>query len=106
MERDARMLSSQGIDAAQLHMLARTSTGALSHFFEHDPAGIGIASYALRTLSLFAFALLGGRLVSSLLLGVLRLNSFVLLTAGSVLTTVALIVSFTTNRKSTRLNSS
>jgi fucose permease len=97
MERDALMLSSQGIDAAQLQTLARTSSGALSHFFEQDPAGIGIASYALRTLSLFAFALLGGRLVSSLLLGVFRLNSFVLLTAGSVLTTVALIVSFTTN---------
>ncbi len=97
LERDAQMLSSQGIDAKQLQTLARTSTGALSHFFEQDPAGIGISSYALRTLSLFAFALLGGRLVSSLLLGVFRLNSFVLLTAGSVLTTVALIVSFTTN---------
>jgi len=97
LERDAQMLSSQGIDAKQLQTLARTSTGALSHFFEQDPAGIGISSYALRTLSLFAFALLGGRLVSSLLLGVFRLNSFVLLTAGSVLTTVALIISFTTN---------
>ena len=97
MERDTRMLSSQGINAGQLQTLARTSTDALSRFFEQDPVGIGIAGYALRTLSFFAFALLGGRLVSSLLLGVFRINSFLLLTAGSVLTTLALIVSFTTS---------
>ena len=65
-----------------------------------DAAGIGIATYALRTLAFFAFALLTGRLVSSLLLGVFRINSFVLLTAGSALTTLALIVSFTTSTPS------
>lgn len=95
MERDARMLSSQGLDAAQLQALARTSADGLSNFFEKDPAGQAVVSYALRTLTLFAFALLAGRLVSSLLLGLKRVNSFVLLTAGSLLTTVALIVSFT-----------
>ena len=100
MERDPRMLSSQGLNPAQLQQLARTSTDALNRFFEQDPVGIGIATYALRTLAFFAFALLTGRLVSSLLLGVLRVNSFVLLTAGSVLTTLALIVSFTTSNPS------
>jgi fucose permease len=96
MERDARMLSSQGVDPAQLQALARTSTDALNRFFEQDQAGVAIATYALQTLAFFAFALLAGRLVSSLLLGVFRMNSFVLLTAGSVLTTLALIVAFTT----------
>jgi fucose permease len=100
MERDSRMLSSQGLNPAQLQQLARTSTDTLNRFFEQDPVGIGIATYALRTLAFFAFALLTGRLVSSLLLGVLRVNSFVLLTAGSVLTTLALIVSFTTSNPS------
>jgi fucose permease len=97
MERDARMLSSQGVEPAQLQALARTSTDTLNRFFEQDQAGVAIATYALQTLAFFAFALLAGRLVSSLLLGVLRINSFVLLTAGSVLTALALIVAFTTS---------
>jgi fucose permease len=100
MERDVPMLTSQGLDPSRLQALGLNSSEALNHFFEQDPVGVGIATYALRTLSLFAFALLAGRLVSSLLLGVFRVNSFLLLTAGSVLTTLALIVSFTTSSHS------
>jgi fucose permease len=100
MERDGRILSGLGLDPAHLQALSRTSPDALSNFFEKDPAGQAVAAYALGTLSLFAFALLAGRLVSSLLLGLKRVNSFVLLTAGSVLATVALIISFTASSPS------
>ena len=100
MERDVPMLSSQGLDPSRLHSLGLNSSEALNHFFEQDPVGVGIATYALQTLAFFAFALLAGRLVSSLLLGVFRINSFLLLTAGSLLTTLALIVSFTTSSHS------
>jgi fucose permease len=94
MERDARLLAGQGLDAARLQQLARAAPDSLNRFFEADPTGVGVATYALRTLSIFAFALLAGRLVSSLLLTLLRVNSFILLTAGSALTTVALFVAF------------
>jgi fucose permease len=40
-------------------------------------------------------ALLVGRLVSSVLLGVFHVNSFLLMTAGSLLTTISLIVALT-----------
>ena len=40
-------------------------------------------------------ALLVGRLVSSFVLGILRINSFLLITAGSLLTTISLLVAFT-----------
>jgi MFS transporter, FHS family, L-fucose permease len=98
MERDAQLLSSQGLDATQL---ARMSPAALSRFFENNLAGYAVARYALRTLTLFAMALLAGRLVSSLLLGVFRVNSFRLMTAGSLLTTIALIVAFTASTAGT-----
>jgi MFS family permease len=98
MERDAQLLSSQGLDATQL---ARMSPAALSRFFENNLAGYAVARYALRTLTLFAMALLAGRLVSSLLLGVFRVNSFLLMTAGSLLTTIALIVAFTASTAGT-----
>jgi len=97
MERDARILAAQGIGPAQLKQIADASSGAASTFFEQDPVGVGIASFALQSLSLFAIALLAGRLVSAFLLGVIRMNSFVLLTAGSVLTTIALAIAFTTS---------
>lgn len=92
MERDANLLAGYGLDPARLQGLA---PAALSQFFETDPAGILVVNYALSTLSFFAFALLAGRLVSSFLLGGSRVNSFVLLTAGSLLTTAGLVVSFT-----------
>jgi len=98
MERDANILASQGVTAAHLEAM---SPDALNRFFEADPIGVGIAGYALRTLSLFATALLIGRLVSSLLLGVVRVNSVLLMTAGSLLTTVSLLIAFTASSSST-----
>jgi fucose permease len=95
MERDARILASQGLAPAQLQELTRASTATLNSFFEQNPVGVGIASYALSTFSFFAFALLAGRLVSSVLLGILRVNSFVLVTIGSAITTVSLLGAFT-----------
>lgn len=101
MERDARILASEGLNTAQLQEIAHTSPESLSRFFEQNPAGIAVATFALRTLSLFAFALLAGRLVSSLLLGVLRVNSFLLLTVGSLLTALSLIIAFTASTPET-----
>jgi fucose permease len=101
MERDASILASQGVTAAHLEGMSRMSPDVLNRFFEADPIGVGIAGYALRTLSLFATALLIGRLVSSLLLGVLRVNSILLMTAGSLLTTVSLLIAFTASSSGT-----
>ena len=95
IERDPRILASQGLDVSQLEALTRMSPELLNRFFESDVLGYAIAGYALRTLTLFAMALLVGRLVSSVLLGVFRINSFVLITAGSLLTTIAVIIAFT-----------
>jgi MFS family permease len=71
------------------------SPAEITHFFEQDPAGFSVAQFALRTLSLFAFALLVGRIASSLALGVLRINSFLLVAIGSAITTLGLGVAFT-----------
>jgi MFS family permease len=101
MERDPRLLASQGLSSIQLHALAHTSPDLLSRFFESDPLGYAVAGYALSTLTLFAIALLAGRLVSSFLLGIVRVNSFLLMTAGSALTTVSLIIAFTANTAGT-----
>ncbi|HEY6802853.1 MAG TPA: MFS transporter [Pyrinomonadaceae bacterium] len=101
MERDPRILASQGIAPAQLGAISSMSPEALTSFFEKDALGIGIAGYALWTLSLFAIALLVGRLVSSLLLGVLKLNSFVLITLGSLITALSLVLSFTASSAGT-----
>lgn len=101
MERDASILASQGVTGAQLVEMSRMSPDVLNQFFEADPTGVAIAGYALRTLSLFATALLVGRLVSSLLLGVLRVNSVILMTAGSLLTTVSLLLAFTASSAGT-----
>jgi len=92
MERDAHILASHGINASQLQSM---SPEMLSRFFERDPSGIAIAGYALGTLTLFAMALLVGRLVSSFLLGVVRVNSLHLMTVGSLLTAVSLVIAFT-----------
>src|SRR5712664_3723036 len=101
MERDPSILASQGLSAAELQTLAHSSSDLLSRFFESDPLGYAVASYALSTLTLFAIALLGGRLVSSFLLGIVRLNSFVLMTAGSALTTASLFIAFTASTAGT-----
>jgi len=97
MERDPRILASHGLTTDRVASIANMSPEMLSRFFETDTSGYYIAGYALTTLTLFAMALLVGRLVSSLLLGVLKVNSYVLITVGSLLTTIALIVAFTTN---------
>ena len=101
MERDARILASQGLNATHLESLAKMSPESLNTFFEHDPIGVAVASYALTTLTLFAMALLVGRLVSSFLLGVLHLNGVLLMTAGSLVTTIALVIAFTANSSGT-----
>jgi fucose permease len=101
MQRDGRILASHGLDATQLESMGRMSPELLNRFFESDALGYAIAGYALRTLTFFAIALLVGRLVSSLLLGVLKLNSFVLMTIGSLITTVSLIIAFSANTSGT-----
>jgi fucose permease len=101
MQRDERILASQGLDAARLQEFSRLSPESLSQFFETDPLGYAVAGYALGTLTLFAIALLSGRLVSSLLLAVFRVNSFLLITTGSLLTTVSLIIALTASTAGT-----
>ncbi len=53
------------------------------------------ADFALLTLSFFGFSLIIGRLLSSFLLGVIKMNSYVLLTLGSLVTSVGLAIAFT-----------
>ena len=101
MERDPRILASHGLTADRVASIANMSPEMLSKFFETDTTGYAIAGYALTTLTLFATALLVGRLVSSFLLGVLRVNSYVLITIGSLLTTFALVIAFTTSSSTT-----
>jgi fucose permease len=101
MQRDANILASEGVTAAHFDAMSRMSPDALNRFYETNPVGIAIAGYALRTLSLFAMALLIGRLVSSLLLGVLRVNSVLLMTVGSLLTTASLLIAFTSSSAGT-----
>jgi fucose permease len=92
MQRDPAILASQGADEATLRLLSSTATESVSKFFEADSVGYAIATYSYTTLTLFAMALLIGRLVSSILLGVFRFNSFVLMTLGSLLTAASLLV--------------
>jgi len=101
MERDPRILASHGLTVDRVGAIANMSPESLTRFFETDTLGYSIAGYALTTLTLFAMALLVGRLVSSFLLGVLRLNSYVLITIGSLLTTIALVVAFTADTAAT-----
>jgi fucose permease len=98
LERDAQLLASFGLDAGHLQQM---SSAELTQFFDKDSVGIGVAQFALRSLSLFAFALLVGRIVSSLLLGVVRLNSFVLVAIGSAITTLGLGIAFTASTPET-----
>jgi len=92
VERDPKLVSAVGIDAVRLQHMAQASPGALIDFFNHDPAGVALSSYALRTLALFGISLMVGRLISSFLLGVLRVGGLKLLMAGSAVTTIGLIV--------------
>ena len=101
MERDTGLLAHSGLVNTQLQQITQASPAALDKFFEQEPHGVAIATYALRTLSLFAAALLVGRIVSSLLLGVVRVNSIRLLAIGSLITTVGLALGFTAATPST-----
>jgi fucose permease len=101
MERDAQLLANSGLPPTRLQEITQASPEVLTRFFEQDPVGIGVATYALRTLSLFALALIAGRLVSSFLLGFLKVNSFRLLTAGSAITALGLALGFTASSPET-----
>jgi len=94
MERDAKLLAHSGLINTKFQMVDQASPLALSSFFEHDPMGVAIATYALRTLSFFALALLSGRVVSSLLLGLLKVNSLRLLAVGSAIAVIGLAIGF------------
>jgi fucose permease len=93
MERDAELLSHSGLVNTQT--VTHATPAALTAFFENDPIGIGIATFAQRTLSSFALALLVGRIVSSVLLGILKVNSRRLLVVGSAVTAIGLGLAFT-----------
>lgn len=94
MQRDPAILASQGVDEATLKLLSSTADESVSRFFEADSVGYAVATYSYTTLTLFAMALLLGRLVSSILLGVFRFNSFLLITLGSLLTVASLLIAF------------
>lgn len=101
MQRDGQILANSGLNAESLRIIAQGSPEEQTRFFEQSREGVAVATYALRTLSFFAFALLFGRLVSSLLLGVLRVNSSWLIAAASIFTSVALIIAFTASTPAT-----
>jgi fucose permease len=95
LERDADLLKAAGLNASVLQEMSRTSPDAFVAFFKNDAAGVAVGTFALRTLSLFGFSLMIGRLISSFLLGVMRINTYVLLTCGSALTVIGLAVTLT-----------
>ncbi len=97
LQRDVQLLAASGVDASHLQEMARTNPQAVSTFFEQDPQGVAIADFGLQTLALFGFALLIGRLVSSFLLGVAKMNTFILLTIGSAISAVGLAIAVTAN---------
>ncbi len=89
IERDAQLLSSFGLNE-QMQELSRTN----ADFFKTDALGATVESFALRTLSWFGFALMIGRLISSFLLGVMKMNSFVLVAIGSAICATGLSIAF------------
>ncbi|HYM00223.1 MAG TPA: hypothetical protein VEZ90_14820, partial [Blastocatellia bacterium] len=100
LEKDGRLLTSSGVDPAHLSQLAKSADG-LANFFNNDPSGKSVSAFALGTLSLFGIALMIGRLVSSFVLGVMKVNSVVWLTIGSTITLAGLLVIETTGSPST-----
>jgi len=94
LERDPQLLSAVGIDSARLQHMAQVSPDSLTDFFKNDKAGIDLADFALKTLSFFGLSLMIGRLISSFLLGVVRVSSLILLVAGSAITTLGLAIAF------------
>jgi fucose permease len=92
LQRDTHLLSNLGMTEV-MQETARSTTD----FFEKDPIGQSVASFALRTLSWFGFSLMIGRLISSFLLGVVKINSYLLLAMGSALCAVGLGIAFTSH---------
>jgi fucose permease len=92
LERDPQLLSAAGVDPVKLSHL---TPAGITDFFNNDAAGLAVGSFALKTLSIFGIALMVGRLISSFLLGVIKMNSLTLLTFGSLLTTIGLAVTVT-----------
>jgi fucose permease len=88
IEKDPRLISAVGIDASRLR------PDVVVDFFKNDSAGIALNDFALKTLSFFGLALMIGRLISSYLLGVLRVSGLVLLVAGSTVTAIGLAIAF------------
>ncbi len=70
--------------------LLQEDSQLLASFAQHEQA----ADFALKTLSWFGFALMIGRLISSFLLGVVKMNSFLLLAIGSAICTIGLGIAF------------
>jgi fucose permease len=70
--------------------LLQEDSQLLASFGGHDQA----ADFALKTLSWFGFSLMIGRLISSFLLGVAKINSFLLLAIGSAICAVGLGIAF------------
>jgi len=98
LERDPQLLAASGVDLGAFH---RLNAEALAEFFKNDAIGAAVISFALRTLAIFGIALMIGRLISSFLLGVLRMNSLTLLTCGSLLTTIGLAITVTSSSPGT-----
>jgi len=94
LEKDAQLVSAAGIDAGSLRHMAEVSPDLLNDFFKNDQRGIDLHNFALWTFSLFGLSLMIGRLISSFLLGVMRVSSLVLLVAGSAVTTIGLAIAF------------
>lgn len=93
LQRDTQLLSGFGVTDQMLKDAAQTG----SNFFETNVTGQAVASFALQTLSWFGFALMIGRLISSFLLGVAKINSYALLAMGSAICAIGLGVAFTSH---------
>lgn len=96
LQRDAQLLTSFGLDA-QMQELARTTPD----YLQNSGTGQLVLSFALQTLSWFGFSLMIGRLISSFLLGVVKMNSYLLLSIGSLICAIGLAVAFTSGSPDT-----
>lgn len=90
LQRDTQLLTSFGLDE-QMQEMARTTPD----FLQNNATGQLVLSFALQTLSWFGFSLMIGRLISSFLLGVVKVNSYALLAVGSLLCAIGLAAAFT-----------
>jgi fucose permease len=91
LQRDPQLLSTFGVNDQMMQEATRSG----ANFFETNVTGKAVASFALQTLSWFGFALMIGRLISSFLLGVAKINSYALLAMGSAICAIGLGIAFT-----------